>query len=244
MAGNRKIVIHRGRDLDRLVNFTDAVVAVAITVLVLPIADLAVNPSEPTVWAVLQDNSGHVITFFFTFVVVAVMWRAHNKVFNRLSAFDNRIFWYNLAWLAAIAFLPVTSNLYGSANAAGEHGWSGGSDLGGAGLLYWGSLGMVSIWGTAIAAHAQRHPELTVPSESTESTESTTSSEPHTDPSGLNQSEIDPEPVNPVFRDWRIRYRGLAFSGYFFLIGVVSLVSPMLASYMPLGIIVVGRIMR
>jgi Endosomal/lysosomal potassium channel TMEM175 len=238
MAENHKIVIHRGRDLDRLVNFTDAVVAVAITVLVLPIADLAVNPSEPTVWAVLQDNSGHVITFFFTFVVVAVMWRAHNKVFNRLSAFDNRIFWYNLAWLAAIAFLPVTSNLYGSANAAGEHGWSGGSDLGGSGLLYWGSLGMVSIWGTAIAAHAQRHPELTVPTVPTVPTEF------QNDTRGQAQSETNPEPVNPVFRDWRIRYRGLAFSGYFFLIGVVSLVSPMLASYMPLGIIIVGRIMR
>lgn len=161
MGADREIQIHRGRDLDRLVSFTDAVAAVAITVLVLPIADLAVSSSEPTVWAVLRENSGQVVTFFLTFVVVAVMWRAHNNVFNRLSAFDNRIFWYNLAWMAAIAFLPVSSNLYGSANAAGEQGWSEGTDLGGSGLLYWGSLAMVSLWGSAIAAHARRHPELT-----------------------------------------------------------------------------------
>ncbi len=229
MAEPRNLVIHRGRDLDRLVNFTDAVVAVAITVLVLPIADLAVNSAEPTVWAVLGDNSGHVITFFFTFVVVAVMWRAHNKVFNRLSGFDNRIFWYNLAWLAAIAFLPVTSNLYGSANAAGERAWGGGADLGGSGLLYWSSLGIVSIWGTAIAAHAQRHPELT---------------EPQLDAPQKGNSEAVAPPTSPVFRDWRLRNRGLAFAAYFFLIGLVSLVSPVIASYMPLGIFVVGRIMR
>lgn len=213
MAEDRQRSIHSGRDLDRLVNFTDAVAAVAITVLVLPIADLVVNPSEPTVWAVLGNNSGQVITFFFTFVVVAIMWRAHNNVFNRLSAFDNRIFWYNLAWLAAIAFLPVSSNLYGSANAEGGHGWSGGTDLGGSGLLYWGSLGMVAIWGSAIAAHARRHPEL-----------------------------IDNSTA--AFGDWRIRYRGVAFAAYFFCTGLVSVVSPAIAVYMPIGIFVIGKIMR
>jgi len=206
-------VLHRGRDLDRLVNFTDAVAAVAITVLVLPIADLVVSPSEPSVWAVLGANSGQVITFFFTFFVVAVMWRAHNNAFNRLKAFDSRIFWYNLAWLASIAFLPVTSNLYGSANAAGGHGWSGGTDLGGSGLLYWGSLGMVSIWGSAIAIHARRHPELT-------------------------------DTSTPAFGGWRNRYRGVAFAALFFSIGLVSIVSPAIAIYLPLGIIIVGRIMR
>lgn len=213
MGTDRETPIHRGRDLDRLVNFTDAIAAVAITVMVLPLAGLAVSPSEPTVWAVLSENSGHVITFFFTFVVVAIMWRAHNNVFNRLSGFDNRIFWYNLAWLAAIAFLPVSSNLFGSANSAGDHGWSGGPDLGGSGLLYWGSLAMISFWGTAIAAHARRNPELT-------------------------------DNIASPFENWRVRYRGIAFAAYFLAIGLVSLVSPAIATYLPIGIIVVSRIMR
>ena len=207
MSGDPKNSLHRGRDLDRLANFTDAVAAVAITVLVLPIADLTITSAEPTVWAVLGANSGHVITFLFTFVVVAVMWRAHNNVFNRLSAFDNRIFWYNVAWMASIAFLPVASNLYGSSNASGT------TDLGGSGLLYWGSLGMVSIWGSAIAAHARRHPELT-------------------------------DTRTPLFVERKARYRGVAFAAYFFAIGLVSTISPAVATYMPLGIIVIGRIMR
>lgn len=207
----------RGRSFDRLVNFSDAIVAVAITVLVLPIADLAISRAEKTVWQVLSDNSGQVITFFFTFAVVGIMWSIHNKIFNQLFAFDTAIFWLNLAWLASIAFLPVTSNLYGTADIQGNHGWSGGVDLGGSGLLYWGSLALVSFWGTLIAWHVRRHPEL-----------------------------IDPDlgPPSLSVTTWRTRFRGAIYTGYFALIGLVSLISPVAAAYLPFGLIFLGRLLR
>lgn len=226
MAKTRDRQIHEGRDLDRLINFTDAVVAVAITVLVLPIANLVATPSESTAWAVLSANSGRIITFFFTFAVVGVMWRAHNRVFNELSGFDNTIFWYNLAWLAAIVFLPVTSNLFGAANGEGEHGWSGGADLGGSGLLYWSSVALVAFWGSAIAAHARKYPDLTA-GDRPLGASGDTSSLAHLSAHGF-----------------KVKYRGLIYASYFLLIGVVSLISPITAAYLPLGIIVLGRILR
>jgi uncharacterized membrane protein len=207
---------HSGRALDRLINFTDAVVAVAITVLVLPLIDLRAQGKEKTVWAIISDNSGQIITFIFTFVVVAVMWRVHNRVFNRLAGFDNVIFWFNLAWLLAIAFLPWSSVMYGVGidNTSGGSSiemWSGGEGLGGAGLLYWTNLAAASFTASLISWHAHRHPNL-----------------------------IDADAPR-IFQDTPlVRARGALFGGYFLLTGITSLFAPQIALWMPLGILVLA----
>lgn len=208
--------LHSGRALDRLINFTDGVTAVAITVLVLPLVDLRAQGGEKTVWAIISDNSGQIITFIFTFVVVAVMWRVHNRVFNRLAGFDNVIFWFNLVWLLAIAFLPWSSVMYGVGidNTAGGSNlelWSGGEGFGGAGLLYWSNLALASFTATLISWHAHRHPNL-----------------------------IDAD-APKVFLDTPIvRARGALFGGYFLLTGIISLVAPQIALWMPFGIFILA----
>lgn len=209
-------LLHSGRALDRLINFTDAVIAVAITVLVLPIVDLRAQGGEKTVWAIISDNSGQIITFIFTFVVVAVMWRVHNRVFNRLAGFDNVIFWFNLVWLLAIAFLPWSSVMYGVGvdDASGGSNlelWSGGEGFGGAGLLYWSNLALASFTASLISWHAHRNPTL-----------------------------IDAD-APKVFLDTPIvRARGALFGGYFLLTGIVSLFAPQIALWMPLGIFILA----
>lgn len=206
------------RALDRLVNFTDAVVAVAMTVLVLPLVDLRAQGSEKTVWQIISDNSGLIVTFVFTFIVVGTMWRVHNRVFNRLAGFDAVIFWFNLLWLLSIAFLPWSSVMYGAGldgttSGASVQMWSGGEGLGGAGMLYWTNLAVASITASLISWHAHKDPDL-----------------------------IDNDEPR-VFADTPlVRARGALFGGYFLLIGIVSLFAPQIALWMPLGIIVLGPI--
>ena len=193
--------IKGGRSFDRLINFSDAIVAVAITVLVLPIAGLNIERGETTVWEVLGEHRGEIITFFFTFFVVSVMWLTHNRVMNELRGYDGIIFWLNTTWLAVIAFLPVTSALYGDT----ESGWvSAGGDLYGSGMLYWGSMALISLITTLIVRHARKNPELYVSEQVAKGT-------------------------------WRTKYRGWVYVTYFLLIGVVSLFSPTISSYMPIG---------
>ena len=208
--------VYTGRAFDRFVNFSDAVVAVAITVLVLPIADLPIQRDEETVWEVLSDNSGLIVTFFFTFAVVGSFWWTHNRIINQLIGFDATLLWLNLVWIASIAFLPVSSYLYGAADRNGNTGWSG-AGLDGAGLLYWGSISVVSLGTTLMSWHIRRNPGL-----------------------------VDPQIADPsvMSSDWRKRYRGLAFTAYLVLAALISIPYPTVALWMPLGLIVVGRVMR
>jgi len=206
--------VHSGRAFDRLVNFTDGVTAVAITVLVLPIVDLRAEGDETTVWDIISDNLGQISTFAWTFVVIAVMWMVHNRIFSRLAGFDGTIFWLNTMWLLTIAFLPWTSVMYGTGiDGLGTDAsmWSGGEGLGGAGLLYWTNMAVASSITTAISWHAHRYPIL-----------------------------INEESQKIFLDNHMTRLRGTIFGGYFLIIGVTSVVAPQIALWMPLGLFVIG----
>lgn len=211
--------IETGRSFDRLVNFTDAVVAIAITVLVLPLTEIVRPADGQTVWALIAEHAGQVSAFLFTFFVVALMWGVHNRVVNRMIGYDAVIFWLNIAWVAAIAFLPWPAGLYGSATGIAANDpieWVAGEGLGGIGLLYWGTLALISVLGSAMSHHARRHPELLEPETATAWAEV----------DGLGQ------------------YRGYLFGAYFLLTGVVSMFAPVIASWMPLGIIALSIVVR
>lgn len=152
------------RSMDRLVSFTDAVTAVAITLLVLSVINIRPQAGEQSVWQVIGDNSSQLTTFAFTFVVVAVMWQAHLRVFRRLVAFDAYVFWLNLLWMIGIVLLPWTSALYGEGAGVATSGMPESGDLEGTGLLYWLNLTVISVAAALIGLHALRHPELCDPS--------------------------------------------------------------------------------
>lgn len=205
--------LRSGRAFDRLINFSDAVVAVAVTVLVLPIADITLSRGEDNVWEVLGNHAGEIITFFFTFFVVAIMWLTHNRFMNQLRGYDGVIFWLNTAWLSIIAFLPVTSALYSDPSFDGSGGWFSGSTLDGSGMLYWGSLSLICFIITLMSLRARGNTHL-----------------------------YDPEQA--VSWGWREISRGWIYATYFLIIGVVSLFSAGVASYLPLGLIVLPFLLK
>ena len=142
------------RSFDRLVNFTDAVVAIGITLQLLPIIDVAGPKSGESVWDVVAANSGQLFAFVLSFVVVIFMWAAHNRVFNTMRCYDGTIFRLNVAWLLLIVFLPWPTAMYGEAANDAVAG------RGGLGLLYWWTLAAISGLGVWMAIHARRHVDL------------------------------------------------------------------------------------
>ena len=141
--------VSEGRSVDRLINFSDAVVAVAVTLLALPLVDIEGPGPDETVWTVIGENASQVWTFLFTFYVVAVMWLAHNRILNSIKRYDVFIFWVNTTWLASIVLLPWVSAMFGESASRTS-----------VGMLYWSTMAAISLLGMALGSHLRRHPEL------------------------------------------------------------------------------------
>lgn len=101
--------------LERLVFFSDAVFAIAITLLVIEIH--VPHPAEPTVaahLAALIDLSSSFFAFALSFLVIARFWIGHHTAFALIDHFDARLFWPNILLLMAIAFMPFATAYYAS----------------------------------------------------------------------------------------------------------------------------------
>lgn len=96
----------RGRSYDRFVALSDGIVAVAATIMVLPVTEIDGPGPGSTMLDVVAANAPLLSAYVTTFLVVGVLWRAHHRVLEGLDAYDGTLFWLNLAWLATIALLP------------------------------------------------------------------------------------------------------------------------------------------
>jgi uncharacterized membrane protein len=97
------------RGLERLVFFTDAVVAIAITLLILPLVDAASGASEAHLspGTFLSDHLGQVLAFLISFVVIARLWRAHHSLFEHVGSYNGRVELLSLLWAFTVAVLPL-----------------------------------------------------------------------------------------------------------------------------------------
>lgn len=105
------------RELDRLIFFSDAVFAIAITLLVL---DLRVPPdlvatALPAALAALWPK---LLSFLISFVVIGVYcWQVHHQLFRYIVKYDEHLLGMNLLLLGGVVFLPFSVSLlsaYGS----------------------------------------------------------------------------------------------------------------------------------
>lgn len=97
------------RGLDRLVNFSDATVAIAVTLLVLPLADIASGAHGVPVSTLLHDNSSAIYAFLLSFLVIAVQWLEHHGLFEAFISYNTPVVLCNLLWLLAIIALPFST---------------------------------------------------------------------------------------------------------------------------------------
>lgn len=137
------------RGLDRLVNFSDATVAIAITLLLLPLVDIADGIEHQTLGELLSDNIGTVVAFFVSFVVISRLWLSHHRLFEATSSYSPAVLRVNFVWLASIAFLPFSSNLIAQAD-----------DDPGVNAFYIGTIAVTSLSMAGMQWLVWRDPEL------------------------------------------------------------------------------------
>jgi uncharacterized membrane protein len=103
-----------GLQFERIVFFSDAVFAIAITLLVIeikaPHIESAVSERESliSVAKLIPNFIGYVISF----MVIGAYWVGHHRIYGMISRWDYGLIWRNVAFLLTIAFIPFTTAFF------------------------------------------------------------------------------------------------------------------------------------
>jgi len=106
----------RGAAFDRVAYFSDAVFAIAMTLLIVSVEvpELRGSLDDPsTLLQPLGDLGPQLFSFFLAFLLLGRYWMAHHAFFATLRSVDRRLIVLNLVYLAFVAFLPFPTELVG-----------------------------------------------------------------------------------------------------------------------------------
>lgn len=104
-------------DADRPTFFTDAVVAIAMTLLILPLLE-SVNEASTGQLTATQwwhEHYGQVGSFVLSFLIIATFWMNHRALFEHVGRMTARLAWLNIGWMLMIVWVPVATSMVGSA---------------------------------------------------------------------------------------------------------------------------------
>ncbi len=105
--------IARASGLERIIFFSDAVFAIAITLLALEIRLPAreVPVSEAELSAFLSGNWHAYLAYAISFLVIGTFWASHHRKFQFIRRYDGTLMILNLLYLMVIAFVPFPSSV-------------------------------------------------------------------------------------------------------------------------------------
>jgi len=96
--------------LERLIFFSDAVFAIAITLLVIEIhVPHLDNASDAAALQQLVDLWPSFFGFALSFLVIGRFWMGHHAALSAVPGFSQALMWPNMVMLMAIAFMPFVT---------------------------------------------------------------------------------------------------------------------------------------
>jgi uncharacterized membrane protein len=108
---------------DRLAAFSDGVIAIIITIMVLEL-----HVPHGTDWAALAGIAPSFLTYVLSFVYVAIYWNNHHHLLHTVVRVDGAILWANsnllfwlsvipvaTAWMGQNLLAPLPTAIYGAA---------------------------------------------------------------------------------------------------------------------------------
>lgn len=99
--------------LERLVFFSDAVFAIAITLLALEIRLPALEQgiTDAMLLRSLVELWPKYLSFVVSFLVIGAFWVGHHRKFRLIERYDRRLIWLNLLLLMTVAFIPFPTSV-------------------------------------------------------------------------------------------------------------------------------------
>jgi len=103
--------------LERMILFSDAVFAIAITLLVIEIK----IPGKEELGGTVSDKSllmalGHLIPkfagFLVSFMMIGLYWTVHHRMFGFVTSYTHKLLVLNLVFLFFVALMPFSTGFY------------------------------------------------------------------------------------------------------------------------------------
>jgi uncharacterized membrane protein len=138
---------------ERLVFFTDAVTAIAITLLILPLVEVvpeyaAAHP-DGTVAGFIHDYWTPIWSFLLSFLIIARLWIANHGVLEPVERQSTSLMVLEIGWAFTVVVLPLPTALIASLPPDRSST-----------ALYIGTMTAGSLILTALSWVVYRHPEL------------------------------------------------------------------------------------
>lgn len=130
----------------RISAFSDGVIAIAVTLLVLNLEVPRVPSGDDSALAEgIVDLAPHFFAYALSFAVIGRLWLVHHRFFAALEEFDSRLMIANLFYLALIVLVPFASDVLGTYG-----------EIGVAVMVYAATLGLAGIVNLLMIRYALR----------------------------------------------------------------------------------------
>ena len=93
---------------ERLIAFTDAIAAIAATIMVLELA----SPSEMTISG-LAEQWPVFLAYVISFFLIYIVWYSHHNAFHKATVISTRTFLINGIWTFWLTLVPFATRLIG-----------------------------------------------------------------------------------------------------------------------------------
>ncbi|XP_026066897.1 endosomal/lysosomal potassium channel TMEM175-like [Carassius auratus] len=95
----------------RLLAYSDALISIIATVMILPVAHTKFQDNEELKQSLQALLTTKIAVYLMTFLIVTVAWAAHIRLFQVIERIDDTLALLNLACMMLITFLPYTFSL-------------------------------------------------------------------------------------------------------------------------------------
>jgi uncharacterized membrane protein len=102
-----------GFQLERVALFSDAIFAIAITLLIIEIKVPELHSNiitDQELWQGLVSTLPKFIGFFVSFFVIGLYWLAHHRMFKYVDHCTQKLLWNNLLFLLPIVVMPFSTS--------------------------------------------------------------------------------------------------------------------------------------
>ena len=100
-------------DKSRIINFSDAVFSIVMTLLILEVAvPTSRELSTNAFGEVLSNRIPDFIGLLVSFLVSALYWMGHLRIMKYVSSFDAKLLWFNIFFLLSVVLLPFSTAMY------------------------------------------------------------------------------------------------------------------------------------